>query len=809
MEVKKYYLDYDFDLNKKIFKGKVKIDLNLEKKIKILELDSEDLTINQVKLNDKKVKFSLTKDKLKIFGSFQQKNTIEIEFEGKLIEGLSGIYLSRYKEGSKEKFLITTQFEPIEARKAFPCIDHPAYKAVFELSLAFDKNLIAISNTLPQKEEIIGNKKRVIFKETPRMSTYLLYIGIGEFEFLQDKYRDVLIRVATTKGKSKGGKFALEVAKKCLEYFEKVFGEKYPLEKLDMIALPDFSDGAMENWGAITFREELLLVFKGITPELRKKIIAEVIAHEISHMWFGNLVTMKWWDDLWLNESFATYLAYRAIDKYYPQFEKMKDFIINEVLGAVSRDVYKSTHPIKVKVRDPKEIEDIFDAISYNKGGSILRSLNLFLGDKLFFGGLRDYIKKFKYQNAEASDLWDSLQKFSKIQVKKIMNDYITKPGTPIVYLTQKNNKIEFRQARFTLEKDLPQIWYLPLFLKIGKKENNLILKNKKLDLSIKNPNEVITLNSNFSGYYLTFYPLEKVNEVIQKANENEILNILTSYRLLTIRGDLSLEDYYQIFRDLKNKNFEKYSRAIFLYLNFLREDFLNFNKPEIAEELKILSQKIITTFGIKIKKNEPLKIKELKIPALLNLAYHFEEPKIVKLFLNEFEKNKKNLENLNPELKVIIFSLAVNFDWQTLLDYYEKTNLIEEKRKVLIALARVKDNKLFNQFLDFVLSKNVRFNQTFNFFIGVNQNKGKEEIVFEWLRRNYKKLKEKGGKRKELSVIRNILTSAFSYFGPKVKEEKLNKFVSENNLKEDFPQTIPFLLEKIKIERKFIDRNK
>jgi len=811
MKIKKYFLDYDFNLKERFFDGKVIIDLELNRERNFFDLDAKDLEIKEVKVNGEKRNFKFNKDKLRILGKFKKRNQIEIDFRGKLIEKLSGIYLSKYKEKEEEKYIITTQFEPNYAKTAFPCIDHPAYKAIFQVRLSFDKNLTPISNTLPIKEEIIGDKKRVLFKETPLMSTYLLYIGIGEFVFLRDKYKNILIRVATTKGKEKGGKFALEVAKKALAYFEKVFEEKYPLEKLDLIALPDFAAGAMENWGAVTFREEGLLYFKNISDTFRKRIIAEVISHELAHMWFGNLVTMKWWDDLWLNESFATYLAYKAVNKNYPEFRIMKDFVDSEISFAIYRDAFKNTHPIKVKVKNPEEIGDIFDEISYNKGGSILRMIDIFLGEKNFYGGLRIYIDKFKYGNATSLDLWNSLEKYSGKEVKKIMNDFINKKGTPIVYLKSKGNYFLLEQKRFTPWKDLKEKWFIPMNIYLNGREEKLILKKEKIKLKVKKIENII-LNKNFSGYYLVSYPEFLLPKVISLSNEEELINLLISYRFLTFRGDINLDKFYEIFHSLEKKDIKKNIFAYTRFLSILRNDFLTFeNKPFLKEKLKTLSEKVIENFGKEIKSNEALEIKEIKKLSLLNLGYLIGEERIKNYLISEFEKFLKDKNKINPEIKIISFTVAANEKdeyLEKLLEYYRKVELNEEKRKCLIAFSRINDKDKFKNFLDMLLTEEVRFNQIFIFFAGASSNKNKEEIVFQWLKENFKKLKERGGGDKGDWILKYVIETSLPYVGTKVEEKNLKEFIKENNLMKKYPQTLPYLLEYVKLLREFKKRN-
>jgi len=811
MKIKKYFLDYDFHLEEKFFEGKVVIDLELYKKNKFLDLDSKDLEILDVKVNDIKEKFEIRKDKLRVYGSFKKKNKIELNFKGKLLEKLSGIYLSKYKEEEREKLIITTQFEPDYAKTAFPCLDHPSFKAIFQVCLNFDKNLIAISNTLPLKEEIINNKKRVLFKETPLMSTYLLYLGIGEFVFVKDKYKNVLLRVATTKGKEKGGKFALEVAKKSLAYFEKVFGEKYPLEKLDLIALPDFASGAMENWGAITFREELLLYFENLTPTTRKKVIAEVISHELAHMWFGNLVTMKWWDDLWLNESFATYLAYKAVEKNFPKFKLLKDFVIVESGGAIYRDAFMNTHPIKTKVKKPEEIEDIFDNISYNKGGAILRMIDLFLGEKNFYGGLKNYIKQFKYKNATSEDLWSSLEDYSGEEVKKIMNDFVKKRGTPIIYLKEINKNYVLEQKRFTPQKDLKEKWFIPVSLYLNNKNQKFVFKKEKINLKTKNIEKII-LNKNFSDYYLVSYPEHLLPKVIFLSNEEELINLLISYRFLTFRGDISLDKFYEIFSLLEKKNIKKNIFAYLKFLEFIRDDFFRFEKKDyLKEKLKNLSEKILKVLGKEIKPYENLEIKELKLSSLFNLGYLLGEEKIKKYLLKEFEKFLKDPQKINPEIKTLSFTVAVNEKneyLEKILAYYRKTELIEEKRKCLLAFSRIINEDKFKKFLEMLLTPEVKFNQIFVFIIGASSNKNKEKIVFSWFKENIKKLEEKGGGDKSNSVIKRVIEEILLNSGPVIKKEEIDKFIKENNLEKRFPQTLPYLKERIELERNFIKRN-
>jgi tricorn protease interacting factor F2/3 len=451
-----YELFFDIDLTNFSFYGNDKIDLKIENPTRNIILNSSDLNVKnanliykneiltpEIKIDEKYERVYLNFDK-KISKSLA---LLTIEFSGKLRDDLIGLYKSKYisKNGS-EKYMATTHFEAPYARKAFPCFDEPDKKATFELSVKIDKNLQAISNMPIIEEKENGNKKYVRFSKTPPMSTYLIYLGVGEFEFLEDKLDDILLRIVTTPGKKHQGKLALDLAKKFLSFYQEYSGIKYPLPKLDLIAVPDFAAGAMENWGAITFREVLLLFDPNKSSTIIKKIIAEVIAHELWHQWSGNLVTMKWWDDLWLNESFATYMAYKAVDNFFPEWRMLESFIYEKPLGP---DSLKSTHPIKVNVDNPLEIEEIFDEISYEKGGSILQMIESYLGEEIFRKGINRFLSKYKYRNATSEDLWDSLSEVSNKPIKEIMKCWVTQEGYPLVEAMLNGSKLYLKQRRF------------------------------------------------------------------------------------------------------------------------------------------------------------------------------------------------------------------------------------------------------------------------------------------------------------------------------------------------------------------------
>ncbi|MEM5811837.1 MAG: M1 family metallopeptidase [Candidatus Aenigmatarchaeota archaeon] len=805
MEVKNYNLEFEIDLERKIFKGREEIEVSLNTK-ENFEIDSIDLKINEVKVDEMAKDYKLTKNKIILKNKLSKgEHKIFIDFEGELREVLGGLYLSRYEEGGKVKYLATTQFEPAEARKAFPCFDHPSYKAVFNLTLIIDKNLKAISNTLPLKEEVIGKKKKIVFEPTPRMSTYLLYIGVGDFEFLEDKYKNIILRVVTTPGKTKGGYFALDCAKKFLSYLEDYFNYPYPLKKLDLISIPDFAAGAMENWGAITFRENLLLFFEGITSLQAKVRIAEVIAHELVHQWFGNLVTMKWWDDLWLNESFATYLAYKAVNYFYPKWEVMKEYVTTEVISGLSADALLSSHPVKVEVKNIEESTEIFDEISYEKGGSILRMIDNYLGEEKFRDGLRFYIKNYKYQNATSDNLWQALERKGK-KVIQIMNDFILKTGFPLVSLIKKENSFYLQQERFTFLKNKEKtIWQIPIKAKINHREKKIIFAKDKLELPWRNFQTLI-LNKDFSGFYLVNYPEEILEKSLSQASEEEILSFLNDYYFLLKKGLKSLDDYYNFLEKLENRQEKFVLELILKQLNFL---YYLFEDKKSLNYLEKFSLKALQLLGLEPKKYElpiELSLRNIAIFSLVKTGNKGIKNFIAQKF-NDFLEGK-----IHPDLKSVVLSSAINFkneNYNKLLNYYLKTYIFEERVKILSAFGNIYNKKVLKKSWEFLFSDNVRFNQFIYFFASLANNLKAKTFAFSWFKNYWPRIERKsGGIGKSDFVLIRLLKEFIPLVGTFVKEKEIKKFLKQKNLKR-FNKTIRVVLEKVAINRKFYENNK
>jgi len=813
MLVDKYKITLDFDLNYDFYEGEEEIFVKLNKN-KFVEIDSIDLEIKEVKFNDKKVKYRIEKDKILILNKVKKgKGKISLNFKGQLKEGLGGIYLSSYKINNQKKFLITTQFEPIEARRALPCFDDPSKKAKFYISLIFDKKLEAISNTLPEKIISFDKKKKVIFKETPLMSTYLLYLGIGDWHFKTSKLKDTLIRVGVCqKDKLKGADFAIENTKKFLTYLERYFNFKYPLKKLDLLAIPDFAAGAMENWGAITFRENLLLFFEGKSSKLIKERIAEVIAHELVHMWFGNLVTMRGWDDLWLNESFATYLAYRVVDFYYPDWKILEKYVVSEVVSALNADGLINTHPIKTKIKNPQESLEMFDEISYEKGGSVLRMIEKYIGEENFKKSLRYYIRKFAYKNATSLDLWMSLEKFSNKPISKILKDFIEKPNFPLIDLKKEKDSYLAVQKKFLFlrNKNLKGDWMIPLFVETEEGFKVEVFKEQKMKLK---PTKYLNLNKDFWGFYLVDYPLELLKEAIE--NYSDKLSALDKVFLISClnfsikRNKKSLTyllDLIEILID-KSFNYQKDKLLILYILEILNFYHFYLDNKEIDKLIEKICFKILNQIGWEISSDENLIDTQLRQQSLILLGL-ISNKKALTFSVKKFRLFIKNNKKITPEIKQPIFinALIANADFlKDFLNLYRRTSLIEDQNRYLIVIGYLRKKDGIKQILDFVLSDEVKFSQSIFALNSLASNKLAVNILFNWLVKNWDKLEEKaGGKGKGDFILMKIIKIVIPQIGPFVDNKNLKKFLSLSSLK-NFYKTVKIVLEKTQIIKKMM----
>lgn len=813
-----YSLFFDVDNESFEFIGKEEIGIEFLKPVTEIVLNAVDLKISNVVLiqGGMKIKPKIKlgnheRIALKFAKAVQGSAKLLLEFGGKLNDNLLGFYRSKYMHNGKEKYMATTQFEAPYARRAFPCFDEPQLKATFEVSLKIDKGLRAVSN-MPIKEEVEeGDKKTVKFQRTPKMSTYLLYIGIGEFEFLEDKLDEISIRIATTPGKKEQCSFALGITKKFLSYFQEYSGIAYPLPKLDLIALPDFIVGAMENWGAITFRELYLLFDKKTTSTATKKRMAMIIAHELWHQWSGDLVTMRWWNDLWLNESFATLMAYKAVDHFFPEWNIWEDFIRAETERALDDDSLRTTHPIEVKIKNPHEIEEIFDAISYSKGGSILRMLESYLGEETFRKGVGRYLSEYKYANATSEDLWNSLAGVSNKPIKEIMVSWIGQAGYPLVEVSL-NKILSLRQKRFVFGKHSDAKWIIPLVIKINNKFlTELLAKTKKSIILEKKP-EVVKVNYGQSGFYRAAYDAKNLAALKRRISEKSLpaldrWGIQNDSFKISLNGN-SLREYLDLLKYYQNE--DKY-----LVLSSINSAIHNINsvfydglpmRPKFKNHVKEPFRKALNKLRWEPRENEPQEDALLRELSIFYLAF-VEEPGVIKIGLEKFDAYSKGHE-LHPDIKsAVCYIAAANGDrsaYEKILRLYLKTQSPEEKRILLASLGHFRNPDILKEALDFSLSDKVRKQDMAIVFSSAAANPLSRSVLFEWTKKKWKRLETY---KKSGQIFLIILESLITAYASKDMEKELKKFFAAHPVK--YRMTLNRAFEKMKRSISFKKKNK
>ncbi len=442
--------------------------------------------------------------------------TITIEYAGRINNQMAGFYRSRYQHAGQERHIAITQFQESDARRALPCMDHPRFKATFDVQIIIDAGRTAISNeAVKTQEALTDGRTSVTFHRTPRMSTYLLFFGVGEFEIIED-VQDVLVRAVTLPGVSQQARFGLEFGRKALTYCEDYYAVPYPLPKMDLIAIPDFAFGAMENWGAITFRENLLLFDPATTSRAAQERICEVTAHEIAHQWFGNLVTPSDWKYLWLNESFATYFGFGVVDHYYPQWEIWSQFIHSQTETAMARDGLNATFAIEIPGGEHVVINTSTAPIIYSKGGSILRQIEGYIGADAFRDGLRHYLKKHEYACAASHHLWEALETVSAQPITRMMQTWIEQPGYPVVRAGRNGNRLTLRQQRFTYLEDPAATqtaaqWMIPVTIDLFRgdaapERQTLMLDSAQQEIEIADDVTAYKINAGQTGFYRVCY---------------------------------------------------------------------------------------------------------------------------------------------------------------------------------------------------------------------------------------------------------------------------------------------------------------
>ncbi|EES04750.1 hypothetical protein BDA96_04G100900 [Sorghum bicolor] len=690
--------------------------------------------------------------------------TLTIAFQGTLNDKMHGFYRSVYELNGEKKNMAVTQFEPADARRCFPCWDEPAFKAVFKITLEVPSETIALSNMPATEEKINGPTKIVYFQESPIMSTYLVAVIVGIFDYVEDFTTDgTRVRVYTQVGKSAQGKFALEVALKTLVLFKEYFAVPYPLPKMDMIAIPDFAAGAMENYGLVTYRETALLFDEKHSAAANKQRVAVVVAHELAHQWFGNLVTMEWWTHLWLNEGFATWVSYLAADQFFPEWNVWTQFLEESTTG-FKLDALAGSHPIEVDINHVDEIDEIFDAISYRKGASVIRMLQSYLGAEVFQKSLAAYIKRFAYSNAKTEDLWAALEEGSGEPVRTLMHSWTKQQGYPVVSVKVKDGKVQLEQTQFLSSGSTGDgQWVVPVtlcccaysrqekFLFHGKQED-FDLSGLGLTECQKKCSFWIKLNVNQTSFYRVSYDDELASRLRYAIETNKLsaadrYGVLDDAYALCMAGKQKLVSLLQLISVYKDETeYTVLAQVITTSLHIA--EMMAVAAPEELVNLKKFLIDFLEPFALKLgwdaKSSEGhlnALLRGTLLTALAELGHETTINEAVRRFNVFLEDRETPL--LPPDVRKAAYvalmqtvSKSNKTGYESLLKIYRETDLSQEKVRVLGSLASSPDPDVVREALDFILSPEVRNQDAIFLLRGVSS--GAHEVAWQWLKDNW-----------------------------------------------------------------------
>jgi aminopeptidase N len=813
------------------FDGNESIHLIVNEPSKSITLNALEIVIHSasVKCGDVKQSCTFEYDTQNEYVIFKFENEItnnavlDIHFEGILNDKLAGFYKSTYKVGDEDVVIGTTQFEPVDGRRAFPMWDEPAVKARFEITLTVPHDYIALSN-MPEIDEIKNEdgSKTVKFDTTPVVSSYLVAFVVGKFEFVEGVTENgIKFRVFTTPGKLHLGTFALDVGIKVLTYFEKYYDIPYPLPKQDMIAIPDFSMGAMENWGLITYRETALLCDPDNASVAAKSRVAYVIAHELAHQWFGNIVTMEWWSELWLNEGFATFVGNQAVHAFFPEWEIWTQFISDYIFRAFTADGLKNSHPIEVPVRVAREIDEIFDAISYCKGASVIRMIENFLGEENFRKGLNIYLNRHKYGNAITTDLWQALSEGSGVDVAKWMQNWVTKIGYPVLSVTEtdKPGILSVHQQRFLSsgppsEEEDTTVWNINLGYVTDNsseiKYSSLEERSAEIDVGTEG---WVKINAGQGGFYRVKYSPHLNHKLGEAIAANQIsgrdrLGIVNDSFSLAQAGLIKLTQALDLVQHFSDEEDYTVWSNISENLNivsalFGQEEF----HAQYKQQVLNLYQKIGEKLGWEAKSGESDLTKLLR-PIVLGQLGGNGDDMVVEEGKRRFNEYVNDRSSCPPDLLGVVLRLAMRNggeeEFDKVVKLYEEADQPEVKIKCLVGIGLSKEEALIHRALEYSLTDKVRTQDVIYVFHATATTVKGREITWTWVKNNWEKLFE----MLSASLLARTVSYSTAGFTTREKADEVREFFADKREKAPFiERTVDQSIETILSNAGYVER--
>ena len=837
-----YDLTLQPDLEKFTFQGEEDIVLTIHESTSEIVMNADEIEIQEARLtladgrSFETCCIDFDKEQETVTLGFDEELSagearLHLEFTGELNDKLRGFYRSRYVDADgTEKYLATTQLEATDARRAFPCWDEPAIKATFKVTLIIPSDLEAVSNmSIVRESEVKPGLKRLEFGETPIMSTYLLAFIIGELSSVERTAEDgTIVRVYTTRGKEEQGRFALDVSVDLLGYFNEYFGIPYPLEKMDHIAIPDFAAGAMENWGAITYREIAILVDPENTSAGTKQIVASIVSHEMAHQWFGNLVTMAWWDALWLNESFASWMGDKAVDHLFPEWDTWTSFVSQDTTRALSLDGLKNSHPIHQEVKNPAEIGQLFDAISYSKGGSVLRMLEDFLGSENFRKGLHNYLVKHSYANADTGDLWDALGAASGEPVSEMMQTWLHQTGYPYLDAKIKHEEsgitVSVEQRRFVYDSIIDgagedeTLWHVPLRARSGQNDEvaSVLQQGRSASLSVGGgTNDWVKINPEQTGFFRVKYrgdDLALLRPAIESLDLSAVdrLGIQSDAYALAKAGIQPASEFLEIAQAYVNENHAYVWGDLGANLGAL--DNLLSDEP-FFEAYQRFGRELFGPVGTRVgwdpKPGEGHLDALLRSTVLAGLG-GYGDPDTLAEAGRRFGEYVNDPSGVNPDIRKVILSLTAKEGdsdvYHAMWKLEQDATLEEEKVRLLGALTEFEDQDLLMTTLERSLDTEfVRTHNTIGIMARTAGNPKGKNLAWDFLKANWDEFDRRYG---EGGFGLMTLVSIAGRFTTQEKLEDVERFFTDTPVPAA-DRTIRQALEAIRLNVAWLEKNR
>ena len=806
-----YAIRIEPNLNKLTFSGSETIKLQMDKPVTKLVLNALEMEIASASLDGKPLP-----KKAIVLDAGEQTLTLNLPnelpagehelmlaFSGKINQQGQGLFYARYQEqGTNEKkTMLGTQFEATDARRMFPCWDEPSYRARFQLTAVVPKNFMAVSNMPIEQEKDLEGKKEVQFAITPSMSSYLVVLCAGELDAIENEQDGVKLRVIATKGKAEMGRYALESAARILHYYNDYFGIPYPLPKLDLIAIPGGFGGAMENWGGITYYESVLLFDPQNSSTRTKQDIFAVVAHEMAHQWFGDLVTMAWWDNLWLNEGFASWMGSKCTDHFNPEWNEWQRRSVSRDPSrrvgfpkdiAMQYDARSTVHPVQQPITTEAEAGSAFDEITYRKGQSIIRMLESFLGENVFRDGIRKYIAGHKYSNSTTADLWQALTESSGKPVGEIAPSWTEQPGVPLVKVNRQGSTIKLAQERFTVNFPNPPAlqWQVPLTYVTQDQAatNGFLLRDPAADLPNELPPErAIKFNVSDAGYYRVEYDdasWKLLSEQIDRLSEADRVNLLTDAWALVEANRKPFSHYLAlvnlVLKDDQLAVYDQISDTLVFINRLLAGDPI---RPRFQQFARALLRPAFDRLDWNPKPGEVVSRSFLRGSLIRGLGV-LDDSDIIAGCRSRFDRFLSDPSAIPPDLRADVLMVVGRYadaqTWEKLHRLGLKTTSTEEKQNYYEALASAIDPRLTSRTMPIALTDELPTSRAGYLLPYVARYGEHPDVVWEYAREHMKGLLAK----QDALSVNSFAPGLFAFFSDQKDAEMLEKYA-----RTDLPQ--------------------